>query len=62
MTQPITVNRRGRSKRLGIEVRVTRVSYREVSDMALDKTFSGPCPVAVSPTLPTRAGEGALTQ
>jgi hypothetical protein len=37
----ITVNSRCCGKQTGIEVEVTRVTLREVSYIALDKTFSG---------------------
>lgn len=40
----ITVNSRWRGKRTLIEVTVTRVTFRTVSYIALDKTFSGTLP------------------
>jgi hypothetical protein len=41
-TPPITVNSHWQHKKTSAEVIVTRVTFREVSYMALDKTFSGP--------------------
>ena len=43
--QAIIVNSRWRSRQLATEVVVTRPTFREVSYMALDKTFSGTLPL-----------------
>ena len=43
--EAIIVNSRWRSRQLAIEVVVTRPTFREVSYMALDKTFSGTLPL-----------------
>jgi hypothetical protein len=41
MPQPITVRSRWQTKSMQAEVTVTRVTFREVSYIALDKPFSG---------------------
>jgi hypothetical protein len=40
----ITVHSRWIRKQVPVEVEVTRVTFREVSYMALDKTFAGALP------------------
>jgi hypothetical protein len=44
MSQPIALNSRWIRKHVPLEVPVIRVTYREVSYMALDKTSSGTVP------------------
>lgn len=44
MTEPITLRSHWRRKQVPIEVTVTRVTFRTVSYIALDKTFSGALP------------------
>jgi hypothetical protein len=41
MTPPIIVNSRWQYKKTAAEVIVTRITFREVSFIAPDKTFSG---------------------
>jgi hypothetical protein len=48
MTQPIAVSGRRRHKQAPIEVTVTRVTFREVSCIALDQIFLGYAAAVVS--------------
>jgi hypothetical protein len=45
MTEPITVNSRWIRKQVPVEVGVNRVTFREVSYIAADKSFSGSVPL-----------------
>jgi hypothetical protein len=44
MTQPVTVRSRWRRKQVPIEIVVVRVTFRIVSYIAVDKSFSGTLP------------------